>query len=59
MFGNTISKNKEENKKMNPHYYINVADYMPEELPRPSRKKLRDEDGVEIPIISITCGVEV
>lgn len=43
---------------MNPDFYVNVADYMPEELPRPTRKKLM-EDGVEIPIITVTCeGIE-
>lgn len=43
---------------MNPDFYVNVADYMHEELPRPTPKKLM-EDGVEIPIITVTCeGIE-
>lgn len=43
---------------MNPDFYVNVADLMPEELPRPTPKKLM-EDGVEIPIITVTCeGIE-
>ena len=39
-------------------FYVNVADLMPKELARPTARKLM-EDGVEIPIISITCeGIE-
>jgi hypothetical protein len=43
---------------MDEKFYRNVADKMPELLPRPTRKKLM-EDGVEVPIITVTCeGIE-
>ena len=43
---------------MNQDFYRNVADYMPQLLTRPTRKKLM-EDGVEVPIITVTCeGIE-
>ena len=46
-------------KGMNSKFYKKVADYMPEPLPRPTPKALRDVDGGEIPIITVTCeGIE-
>lgn len=39
---------------MDERFYRNVAEAIPENLPRPKRKKLT-EDGDEMPIISITC----
>ena len=57
MFGNSTSENKSD-AVMDERFYYNVAEAMPENLPRP-RKKLT-EDGEEIPIISIICdGVEL
>ena len=45
--------------KMDERFYRNVADKMPELLPKPTRKPLKDSDGRIIQIISITCeGVE-
>lgn len=44
---------------MNPDFYVNVAELMPEKLPRPTQKPLIDEDGSVIPIITVTCeGIE-
>ncbi|WP_296882226.1 hypothetical protein [uncultured Methanobrevibacter sp.] len=40
---------------MNKRFYFNVAEAMPELLPKPSRKQLRDSDGEILPIYSITC----
>lgn len=44
---------------MDERFYRNVAEKMPELLPKPTRKPLKDSDGRIIQIISITCeGVE-
>lgn len=44
---------------MDERFYLNVADAMPVRLPRPTPKKPLMEDGVEIPIITVTCeGIE-
>lgn len=43
---------------MNSKFYINVAKQMREKninLPRPAPKTLKDIDGGEIPIITVTC----
>lgn len=39
-------------------YYINVADYMPVKLPRPSKKKdfVMDENG-KLPVICVECEI--
>ena len=48
--------------KMNNKFYRKVADYIPVPLPKPTMKQnkpLLDEDGNEIPIITVTCeGIE-
>ena len=46
--------------KMNKKFYRKVADYMPVPLPKPKqREPILDEDGNEIPIITVTCeGIE-
>lgn len=46
--------------KMNNKFYRKVSDYMPVPLPKPKqREPILDEDGNEIPIITVTCeGVE-
>lgn len=44
---------------MDESFHINVADFIPVLLPRPNQKSRFFEDGVEIPIITVTCeGVE-
>ena len=46
---------------MDSDFIIKVADHMPQSipqsLPRPTPKKLKDVDGGEIPIITVTVGL--